>query len=268
MKERKRKILFFLKESRKMQRITSETTLLVMRFRLFLLGALLALLSGSLTWAGPKPVELSLSSKTLSPTTTFEMHFLEPMVRQEVVGKPDQRSPLVFRPALKGTFTWLDQHRGNFEPTEPMPLNTTYTLSLRKGLTKADGQPFREPWSETVSTPPMQLQWVRTASYIERQNATAKPGIVLCFDSNVAAKSAVASLRFVDSNGVEIPVQAKTPAIDYYGTMIFQQEGGALGSNLPWREQCRGAKLRPERQTYRRAFLETARGARLDEEHR
>ena len=108
-----------------------------MKLRLALATLLAA---ASLAFAAGKPVQLILSSKQLEPTTTFEIRFAEAMIPADQVGKQTETPPVVFRPAVKGRFTWLSERSGVFAPEEALPLATTLLLGLAPDLVKADGK--------------------------------------------------------------------------------------------------------------------------------
>ncbi len=187
--------------------------------------------------AEPSSVELTLSSTTIAPTTTFELRFNDAMATQDTVGKPAPKSPVVFKPALEGTFNWLDFHRGVFEPSAPMPLNTTYELSLRKGLLQANGQPLKAEWHATVSTPPMTLQRVAAVEYINHEDIPAQPSLLLTFNTAVAPRSAASSLTFVDDAGEKITANVETPGRAIYGETLYTAPGGDSSSARGWRAQ-------------------------------
>ena len=92
-------------------------------------GFTLLLLALALTGCGGRNhsehVELVMASVPPTPATTFELRFESAMVKGDQVGLPSTNSPLVIRPPLAGTFTWLSSRSGVFTPTEPLTLDTT-----------------------------------------------------------------------------------------------------------------------------------------------
>ncbi len=213
----------------------------------FLFAATLAtaVLCGPGAWADPKPVELTLSSNTPSPTTTFELRFDRAMAAPAAVGKSDAdlaKSPLAIDPPLPGTFTWLDPFRGVFQPAEPMALATDYQLSLRKGLAAADGTPFAAELSQKVTTPPMRAQSGRAIGYIDKQNVPLSPKLVLVFNTEVDPKTSAPFITFVSDAELTIPAQAEHPDKDMWGQNFFRKTDGSSGSDASWREQFREAR--------------------------
>ncbi|HEX7652898.1 MAG TPA: hypothetical protein VF607_05295, partial [Verrucomicrobiae bacterium] len=69
-------------------------------------------------------VELVVGSDPLTPGSTFELRFTEPMVAESLVGTAAAESPLIIKPPVAGTFTWLSTRSGVFTPGEPLKLAT------------------------------------------------------------------------------------------------------------------------------------------------
>lgn len=81
-----------------------------------LLPALAALTLTSLALAAEKPTVTLHCARPLEPASTFELRFSETMVAADQIGQVAQPSPAVFRPVVKGKFTWLSQRSGTFTP--------------------------------------------------------------------------------------------------------------------------------------------------------
>ncbi len=175
-----------------------------MKLRLAL-ATLLA--TASLAFAAGKPVQLILSSKQLDPTTTFEIRFAEAMVGADLIGKQAEAPPVVFRPAVKGHFTWLSERSGVFAPEEALPLSTTLQLGLAPGLVKADGKPLASDFRETVQTPPMQIKGWNMRESGWRGDVAAGPAISILFNVNVDPTAARRFCKFVDKAGDEVAAQ-------------------------------------------------------------
>ncbi len=172
-----------------------------MKLRL-LLTTLAALTS--LTAYAVKPVELVLTSKTLEPTTTFEIRFAETMVAAAEIGKEADLPPVIFRPAVKGHFTWLSERSGIFTPDEILPLSTTFQLALTPQLLRADEQPLVADFQATVKTPPMQIKGWNPIDYMNRENATATPKFAVLFNVSVDPATAKQFFLFADKTGREV----------------------------------------------------------------
>ena len=82
------------------------------------------------------------------------------MVAPDKVGTTADQPPVLFRPAIKGTFVWLSQRSGSFKPEEPLTLSNDlwgrHPIAL--GLTKADGKALAADFRETIKTPPMEVK--------------------------------------------------------------------------------------------------------------
>ncbi|HEY2342670.1 MAG TPA: hypothetical protein VGH90_06560, partial [Chthoniobacteraceae bacterium] len=225
------------------------------RLILFLLGAVFCG-GGWILAAEQRPVQLTLSSQSLDATTTFEIGFSEPMVVQKVVGKENQKAPLVFTPALKGSFTWLDSYRGVFVPKEPMALGTNYKISLRKGLEKADGKPFPvQNWSETVSTPQPMVTRAWATESMTPLDVTAHPHVAVLFNMNVTPEAAAPFVKFVNAKGGEASAHLERATEGRFGITLFTQGSSAPDNDLSWRDQFLQAGRAPAERTYTRANL-------------
>ena len=102
------------------------------------LGCLFTLAAAALATKLPE-VELVVEGGTLQPSSTVEVRFARAMVGQEQLGVAVAESPLVFTPALPGSFTWLSTRSGVYAPSAVPPLGTSYKVTLRPGLKDAGG---------------------------------------------------------------------------------------------------------------------------------
>lgn len=94
----------------------------------------------------------------IDPKTSVTVTFNRPVVPLAVVEQQDNfPSPLRFEPALEGTGEWLNTSIYIFHPASPLQTDTTYTVSIREGLTDAVGNPMQQPysWSFTTALPPL-----------------------------------------------------------------------------------------------------------------
>ena len=199
--------------------------------------ALLAvlLLAGCGRKNNSRHVELVMGSDSPAPSTTFELRFESIMVKGDRVGLPTTNSPLVIRPALAGTFTWLSPRTGVFTPIEPLALDTSYHLSLAPALRCADGQPSDASLHWTVTTPAFGL----SASWPQRpsDNAHSEPEIQLVFNANVRADDAGRFLDFTDQHGNRMPADVRQGTSEevrssydfgYVSLHTWQQDAAAM----------------------------------------
>lgn len=171
---------------------------------------LAALLAAALTTvsalAGQDTVRLE-AQRPLQPTSTFELRFDTEMIPAEQIGQPAATSPVVFRPALKGSFVWLSRRSGTFKPEEPLALSATYSLSLAPGLMKANGTPVEADFRETVQTPPMQMKGWNSPGWRGEYDASAEPSFALLFNVNVEPEALAKFCQYVNGKGEEFPAR-------------------------------------------------------------
>ncbi len=179
-----------------------------MKLRHSLAALLAAACTISSALAGKNNVRLVVE-RSIQPTTTFELRFDDAMIPPEQVGQTAARSPVVFRPALRGSFVWLSQRSGTFKPEEPLALSTTYFLALAPGLKKANGLPLDAAFRETIQTPPMQLKGWNAPGWWHKEDATAVPKLALLFNVNLEPDVAGRFCKFVNARGDEVPSQVQ-----------------------------------------------------------
>lgn len=174
-------------------------------------GLALALFAAALTGCGERNhfnhVELVMGSAVPTPATTFELRFESVMVKGDQVGLPATNSPLVIRPHLAGTFTWLSTRSGVFTPTEPLAMNTSYELSLLPGLQCADGERSGATLRWTVTTPPFSV--IATWPQQTADNALSEPECKVAFNADVRAADAGRFFSFRDIAGRQIPADVR-----------------------------------------------------------
>jgi len=162
-----------------------------------------------LTWSAFADNVHLVPIRQLEPTSTFELRFDDVMIPADQVGKTAETPPVVFRPAIKGSFVWLSQRSGTFNPEEPLALSTTYLLTVAPGVKKADGQPLPAVFREMIKTPPMQMKGWNSPSAIYKENATAEPHFSLLFNANVDAAAARPFIQYESKNGEHVPAQVE-----------------------------------------------------------
>jgi uncharacterized protein YfaS (alpha-2-macroglobulin family) len=154
--------------------------------------------------AGNSPVRL-IVDENIAPASTFELRFDDAMVSPDKVGTTADQPPIVFHPALKGTFVWLSQRSGSFKPGEPLSLATTYTVTLASGLKKADGRPLSATLRETIKTPSMSIKGWNATNLFNLDDAPARPRLGVIFNANVDASAIAKFIKFVNRAGGNVP---------------------------------------------------------------
>jgi len=129
------------------------------------------------------------------------------MVKGDQVGLAATNSPLVIRPPIAGTFTWLSSRSGAFTPSEPLGLDTKYELGLRTGLRCADGQPSDAALHWTLQTPAFGVIGARPDR--SDTNAGAEPEIKVAFNADVHAADTGPYLYFRDAAGHRVPAEVR-----------------------------------------------------------
>src|SRR6187549_898523 len=97
--------------------------------------AALVLLGGVSAWGAVKeaPVTLFVDTSEIEGApqnqlvvgSAFELRFNEPMVADDAVGKPGSDAPIVLKPAIAGTWTWVSGQSGVYQLTEPPALGSS-----------------------------------------------------------------------------------------------------------------------------------------------
>jgi uncharacterized protein YfaS (alpha-2-macroglobulin family) len=179
-----------------------------MKLRSYLAVLLAAALTTIPALAGKTAVRF-VAEQAIQPTTTFELRFDDAMISPDQIGQAAPTSPVIFRPAVKGSFVWLSQRSGTFKPEEPLALSTTYSLALTSGLTKADGKPLDADFHETIATPPMQLKGWNTQNWRGEADAVAEPKFALLFNVNLDPEVAERFCKYLNTRGDEVPARVK-----------------------------------------------------------
>jgi hypothetical protein len=66
---------------------------------------------------------------------------------------PDTAPPASIAPAVDGRWRWLGSTTVTFEPAEPLPLATAFTVTVPAGLTALDGAQLKAPYTYSFETP-------------------------------------------------------------------------------------------------------------------
>ena len=162
-------------------------------------GAALLLVGCGLRHNRSEHVELILNPSPPGPATTFELRFDQAMVGPEKIGRPAEAPPLIIEPALEGVFTWISPRSGTFVPSQPLALDHRYELSLRSGLTGADGRPSPAILRQRVETPPFSLAYPTRAP--NHEDLDSEPVVTLVFNAAIRAADLAPYIEFRDAGG-------------------------------------------------------------------
>ena len=121
------------------------------------------------------------------------------MVGPEKIGRPAEAPPLIIEPALEGVFTWISPRSGTFVPSQPLALDHRYELSLRSGLTGADGRPSPAILRQRVETPPFSLAYPTRAP--NHDDLDSEPVVTLVFNAPIRAADLAPYIEFRDAGG-------------------------------------------------------------------
>jgi len=204
---------------------------------------------GLVSALGAPPPTIHLTANALNPSTTFEARFDCQMVADEMVGKTAPISPLEFRPALQGKFTWLDHFRGVFKPTEPPGLDTAYTVSLTDGTADAKGEPLPDSWSKTLETPAMEIENAFATAYFWGDEFPANAAVRVEFNTNVSPEIAAPYLKFVSREGTRVAARVTTPTTVNSSRNLYHRQGGNWNAT-GWQTQflvANGITVSPEK---------------------
>jgi uncharacterized protein YfaS (alpha-2-macroglobulin family) len=176
-------------------------------------------------------VQLVPGSASPSPSMRFELRFDDVMVSPAQLGVAPV-SPLLIAPSLPGSFTWISPCSGIFTPTEALALDTRYRLTLRPGLTRADGQRSPAGLRWTIQTPPLTVigsAFSRSAG--DYASGTAE--ITLAFNAAVPADDAHRFAFFRDASGRRIGAELR------HATQADIEELWPRESWRTWQEEFR-----------------------------
>ncbi|MDA0813924.1 MAG: hypothetical protein O3C21_16235, partial [Verrucomicrobia bacterium] len=88
-----------------------------------------------------KPKLSTGGGKVYSGVSPIEVRFPNAMVAAELLGKEEGApAPIVFTPALQGTFVWRSLRSGTFTLSELPPMAMRFVVSTLPGLLDADGE--------------------------------------------------------------------------------------------------------------------------------
>ncbi|MFN7132239.1 MAG: Ig-like domain-containing protein, partial [Myxococcales bacterium] len=94
-----------------------------------------------------------LAEGDVRPTITFSA----PVKALEAIVE-DEAPPARLEPAVKGAWRWLGSASVEFVPEAPLPMSTTFKVTVPAGLVALNGARLNEPYVFEFHTPPPQLQ--------------------------------------------------------------------------------------------------------------
>ncbi|CAN5731196.1 alpha-2-macroglobulin [soil metagenome] len=131
-------------------------------------------------------VELIVEPETLTPASTLELRFDNPMVDKKDVGTVAKESPLIAKPPVTGEFKWTSTRSGQFRFTQPPGFATTYEFTLREGIKDAGGValPNEEAW-DLSSEGLLVADESHEYAYSSGNSAQRKPSYLLQFNDAI-----------------------------------------------------------------------------------
>ena len=210
--------------------------------------AALVLLGGVSAWGAVKEAPVTLFVDTseiegapkneLVTGSAFELRFNEPMVADDAVGKPGSDAPIVLKPAIAGTWTWVSNQSGVYQLTEPPALGSSVQVTLRGDLQNAAGKAFRAALKDTFTAPKFRVKGWNAEDYWDATDATAKPKFGVCFPAEVDAEGAAKQMWF--TNDTKVRVAATAEYMDIRKTHdAFPAYRADDKNNLTWVEDFR-----------------------------
>ena len=178
------------------------------------LGCLFTLAAAALA-AKPPEVELVVESGTLQPSGTVEVRFARAMVGQDSLGVPVAESPLVFTPALPGSFTWLSTRSGVYAPSAVPVLGTGYKVTLRAGLKDAGGAAVAAELAKVLKTPPFQVSAGMQPGE-DDEELSPLPAEKVAFNLSVKLEGAEKFFEFVADDGRKVAATVRYATSEDY----------------------------------------------------
>lgn len=167
-----------------------------------------------------------------SPVAGFVFKFPVAMVKGEEVGF-EAESPVVFSPALSGTWQWKTRSEGEFTPGEPTKLGTEYTVSLAPGVKPAEKRGTLPELKYTYVTPSFRAFRDKKVDPEKLPQLTVKPTADIMFNDEVDLGGLSKAIVFQSTTGESVPAVVKS-------TMVYKYQAGYRRTKpelLPWAER-------------------------------
>jgi uncharacterized protein YfaS (alpha-2-macroglobulin family) len=131
--------------------------------------------------------------------------FNRPVVPLTTVNLPGTQlpQPLTFAPPIVGAGEWLNTSIYVFTPSEPLAGGTAYTVRVKAGLTDTTGSLLPEDYVWRFTTFPPEVVWVTPNE--DQELVAPDTTVVIQFNQNVDAVSAVSAFRLIPQGGTDVP---------------------------------------------------------------
>jgi uncharacterized protein YfaS (alpha-2-macroglobulin family) len=163
--------------------------------------------SNAVSGAANVPVTLLHSGQTLSPSSTFEIRFAEPMVSGNSAEAP---SPIVVTPRIKGRWEWRSDRSGVFIPEEPVALGSSLALSLAPKLRNASGNLVGHDWRTVLTAPSFAIKGVQTDCEYRDKDIGRSPVAIVAFNAPVSPEKASKFFRYVNYSGKSVAARVES----------------------------------------------------------
>lgn len=174
---------------------------------LFLLNAFglwrgLVLYERSLSRVLPEPRLVAYPSpdRPLTGRDTLEWRWDQPVVSDELVGNALSDPPVIFTPAVSGSFRWSNDRTLRFTPRDPWPACVVVSARLDTVVTNLQGRVFAARHDATVQGPP--LAWLATE--VAAMDASDRVTLLLRFNQSVDPADLRRHLRVNDHKGESV----------------------------------------------------------------
>ncbi|MDP2343045.1 MAG: MG2 domain-containing protein [Deltaproteobacteria bacterium] len=134
--------------------------------------------------AGPLTVVVARPQERLRGNERPALTFNKPVVPLGAADE-DMPVPATITPAVAGAWRWIGSAAVEFQPTEPFPYATTFTVLVKPELKAIDGQPMKAPFSFSFSTLPPAVE----RSVPERGWAWLDPALPILVTFNQPVKN-------------------------------------------------------------------------------
>ncbi|HNH33210.1 MAG TPA: alpha-2-macroglobulin family protein [bacterium] len=130
--------------------------------------------------------------------------FAKPMVALSALPEGDGDGPLEISPSVNGKFRWMGTNTLSFIPSEKLPLNTRFTVTIPAGTRALDGSAMSSPYVFSFET--MRPKLI-SHNISEMNGTTLNPKIMLTFNQPIDIHSAKEKIRLIRiQDGANIPV--------------------------------------------------------------
>jgi len=173
-------------------------------------AGLIGILSALRQRSGHLRVEAFEPEGECAPSATPTLRFNQLMALQEEVGAELPAGTVALRPPVPGRFVWSSRLAATFQPAEPLPMATPFTVTVSRKLTSLLGHSLPGDASFQFHTPP--LRWVGV-----RQTGLSRWGelsLALEFTDKVLPDEARGHIELADAGGraIGFDIGSRTPS--------------------------------------------------------